>query len=159
MPPIEWTEKELGIDRLKPFEQNSQARDITDLQYTHLLRSLIEDGYHSRIKVTHDLRVIGGHQRLRAMKELGWDRVKVLIPDRHLTDDQFLRIMLRDNHNNGTHNMDWLANTFELEWLRQEIGLREVLDIAPEQNEEPKPPGYVRCPECQCEFPTKGNKV
>ncbi len=157
LPPIQWKEITVPLSRLSPFEQN--PRTITMAQADKLRKSLMEDGYHSRIKVTHDLRVIGGHQRLRIMKELGWGNIAVLVPDRELTDEQFARIMLRDNHNNGQWDMDQLANLFDLEYLRKDIGLHDIMDIAPEDVEEKKPAAHVRCPHCNTEFPVKGNKA
>ncbi len=155
VPPIEWFEQTVTLSSLRPFEQN--PRDITDNQMQKLRQSLIEDGYHSRIKVTHDYRVIGGHQRLRVMQELGYDYVKVLVPDRVLSDDQFYRIMLRDNHSNGTWDMDALANMFDLEFLRMDIGLHDIMGIVPEDKEPPASKTHVKCPNCEHVFEKKGN--
>lgn len=156
LPPVEWFEFTVDIQRLRPFERN--PRTITENQFNKLKQSIIDDGYHSRIKATTDLRVLGGHQRLRAMRELGFTTIPILRPDRELTDEQFYRIMLRDNHSNGDWNMDELANLFDLEYLRQDIGLKEMFNIAPESAAPPSS-GLVRCPTCACEFPSKGNKA
>jgi len=157
LPPVEWHEILVPLTQLRPFEQN--PRQINENQFKKLIQSLIEDGYHSRIKVTNDYRVIGGHQRLRAMQELGWTELKVLVPDRDLSDEQFTRILLRDNHNNGQWDMDMLANLFDLEWLRSDIGLHDIMGIPPAEDEQPKPSGQVCCPACQATFPIKGNKI
>lgn len=152
---IQWIEKVVRLTDLRPFEQN--PRTITKEQFEKLKRSLQEDGYHSRIKVMHDLRVVGGHQRTRAMRELGFTTVPVLVPDRPLTDHEFMRVMLRDNHNNGVFDMDALANLFDLEELRN-FGLHEVNNIAPEGDDKP-PKALVCCPKCGETFPVKGNKA
>lgn len=104
--PIQWVTKVQRLNELIPFERN--PRSISEVQYQKLKQSILEDGYHSRLKVTHDYRVIGGHQRLKAMKELGFDEVEVLIPNRPLSDEEFCRIMLRDNHNNGAWDYEML---------------------------------------------------
>ncbi len=67
---IQWIEKISRLNDLRPFEQN--PRRITKEQFEKLKQSLREDGYHSRIKATPDGRIIGGHQRLRALRELGY---------------------------------------------------------------------------------------
>lgn len=156
---LQWVEKEMRLDSIRPFERN--PRNITEKQYEKLKQSLIEDGYHSRMKVTHDGRLIGGHQRLRALRELGYFSVQVLMPTTEITDEQYIRIMFRDNHNNGTWNIDMLANEYDLEWLRQGIGLHEVQNIAPFDSAEQEPSQTggkrVRCPQCCHEFPVKGN--
>lgn len=155
--PLQWVEKILPLNSLRPFEHN--PRTITETQYGKLKDSLREDGYHSRIKSTHDLRVIGGHQRLRALQELGYFTVPVLVADRPIPDAQFRRIVLRDNHNNGVFDMDMLSAMFDLEELR-EIGLHDVMNIPPLFEEDDKPPGVVVCcPQCGTQFPVKGNKA
>lgn len=154
---IQWKEKLVRLDDLRPYERN--PRQITDCQYSKLKESLKEDGYHSRIKATIDGRVMGGHQRLKVLKELGYETLIVLMPDRVLSDDEFKRIMLRDNHNNGGWDMDALANEFDLEELR-DIGLHEIMNIAPfDEDDESHEPGKheVKCPECGGIFATKGN--
>lgn len=155
--PVQWLERIVHLKDLTPFERN--PRTITEAQFKKLKQSLSEDGYHSRIKVTHDMRVIGGHQRLRALTELGFTEVPVLVPDREISDDQFKRIVLRDNHSNGVFDMDMLADDFDLEELR-DIGLHEIMNIAPVEDSEPKAgKHYVACPKCEHVFPIKGNKA
>lgn len=159
MDAIEWTEKEVEITSLIPYEKN--PRTITDAQFKRLKESIEQDGYHSRIKVTHDLLVVGGHQRLRALAELGFKRVVVLVPSRELTHQEFGRILLRDNHNNGLFDMDELANAFDLEELR-EIGLHDVMNIAPFDEDEKdedlrKGTRMIKCPSCGEVFQEKGN--
>lgn len=156
---IQWVEKILRLSELRPFEHN--PRTITEAQFAKLKASLLEDGYHSRIKATHDLRVVGGHQRLRVLQEIGLVEVPVLVPSTPIDDETFKRILIRDNHSNGVFDMDILSGMFDLEELRA-FGLHEVQSIPPmDDSVEEPPPGkvMVRCPQCQNEFPTKGNKV
>lgn len=155
--PVAWVEKVKRLNDLRPFEQN--PRRITKDQFEKLKASLLEDGYHARIKATRDGRVIGGHQRLRALRELGFKEVPVLIPSRDLSDREFVRIMVRDNHNNGVFDMDMMAGMFDLEELR-EFGLHDICGvIPPEGKEEGQPKSMVLCPHCGETFPAKGNKA
>lgn len=156
---IQWVEKVVPLAQLIPFEAN--PRTITEEQFAKLKQSLDTDGYHSRIKVTSDFRVIGGHQRLRALQELGYSELAVLVPSRELSDDEFKRILIRDNHSNGVFDMEALANMFDLEELRG-FGLHEVGNIPPfdESDEESKPgKTMMKCPSCEHVFPAKGNKT
>lgn len=154
---IQWVEETRRLKDLKPFERN--PRTITDAQFDKLVQSIVQDGYHSRIKVTLDGRMIGGHQRLKAMTKLGFDEIKVLVPDREIDDETFKRICLRDNHNNGVWDMDILSSDYELEFMRA-IGLHDVMNIPPMDDDEPDENAgrkMVCCPKCQHQFPVKGN--
>lgn len=160
---IQWVEQIVRLSSLRPYEKN--PRTITKEQRARLKASLKADGYHSRIKVTRDLRVMGGHQRLDILKEIATENgivdasVPVLTPDRDIPDEQFKRILLTDNHNNGVFDMDALANDFDLDFL-QGIGLHEVTNIAPmDDGQIPEGKAMVRCPGCEKVFPTKGNKA
>jgi len=163
MTQIQWVENTIRLSDLKPFEQN--PRSITVVQARKLKESIEQDGYHSRIKATRDGRVIGGHQRLRILKELGFKEIQVLQPDSDIDDEQFIRIMLRDNHNNGIFDMDMLCN-YELPLLH-EIGLHEVSGLPPEhklmeeaEKGESSGGGYqVECPECNHVFNSKEHRV
>lgn len=148
----QWVEKIVRLIDLRPFESN--PRSITEAQFAKLKQSILESGYHSRIKCTHDLRVIGGHQRIRALMELGVEEVPVHVPPRPLSDEEFLRVMIIDNHSNGVWDMDALANSFDLEMLH-DVGLHEVNKIREPSWEPGKK--MVKCPECQHAFPIKGN--
>lgn len=155
--PIQWVEKLERLSVLRPFEQN--PRRITKEQFEKLKQSIQEDGYHARIKATQDGRVIGGHQRLRALRELGFKEVPVLYPSRPLTDREYVRIMVRDNHNNGVFDLDMMSAMFDLEELRA-FGLHDINGISPMgDGEESKPRAMVCCPKCGEVFPQKGNKA
>jgi ParB-like chromosome segregation protein Spo0J len=65
---------------LKAFERN--PRRISEDAFNQLKKSFSETGYHQRIIATEDLRVIGGHQRIKALKELSLKQVPVLVPDK-----------------------------------------------------------------------------
>lgn len=164
-PTIQWVEKTVRLTELRPFERN--PRKITKEQHARLKASLLADGYHSRIKATIDLRVIGGHQRLSILKEvaaqLGFKDglIPILTPDREIDDYTFKRLLLTDNHNNGVFDMDMLSTDFDLEFL-QGIGLHEVTNIAPmpgADDEQQAGKNTVKCPGCGECFPVKGNKV
>ena len=68
MSELQWVEKNLSLAKLKSYERN--PCQITDEQYEKLKEPLRGLGYNSQILVTHDNRVIGGHQRLWAIKDI-----------------------------------------------------------------------------------------
>jgi hypothetical protein len=160
IPKIQWTEKTVHLAQLRPLESN--PRKITEDQFTKLKASLVRYGQFKPWPVTMDFKMAGGHQRLRAMRELGWETCRVSVPDVVLSDEEFRDIVLRDNVNNGVWDMDVLANEWDLEELRT-AGLHEVMNMPPFElggEEEGKPKGQkVKCPGCGEVFATKGNKV
>lgn len=115
---INWLPKTVLVNLLTPFEKN--PRKITPEAYEKLVNSLKEDGYHQRIITTPDLRVIGGHQRIKALKSLGITEIEVLTADREISDEQFKRILVRDNLGYG----EW-----ELETLSELLPVGELLEL------------------------------
>jgi hypothetical protein len=91
---VKWSKKTVKVKDLKPYERN--PRRITEDAYGRLKKSLSENGYNQRIIATKDLRIIGGHQRIRALRELGLKEIAVLVPDKALSDDQFRRLLVED---------------------------------------------------------------
>lgn len=155
--PLEWNEVEVQLNALKPYERN--PRTISASQYEKLKASIVETGYRARISVTRDYMVVGGHQRLAIMRELGYETLKVLYPSRELTRKEFERILIQDNVPAGIFDMDTLANDFELEDLR-DWGAQEIFDIPPMDSDDGgQGKRKVRCPHCSEEFPVKGNGV
>jgi DNA modification methylase len=117
---IKWLSRIVPVSDLKPFEKN--PRKITPADFDSLKRSLAEDGYHQRILCTPDLRVIGGHQRIKALKELGYSEIECLVDDQDLPDSQFKRILVRDNLAYGQWDFEALGELMPLDELG-ELGL------------------------------------
>jgi hypothetical protein len=160
IPKIQWTEKTVHLHELRPLERN--PRKITEDQFLKLQASLVRYGQFKPLLVTHDLKLVGGHQRLKAMRAVGWDTCRVSVPDVPISDDEYRDLILRDNVNNGVWDMDILSSDWDLEELRT-AGVHEVMNVPPFDlggDEEEKPKGVVcRCPKCGEVFPAKGNKV
>lgn len=112
---IKWTEKSVSLDELRPYERN--PRKMTQAGYDRLKKSIAELGYHQRIIVQPNMAVIGGHQRIRALKDLGIETVNVLIPDRELEIEEFRRLLVQDNLAFGDFDMEILAVDFQKEEL------------------------------------------
>lgn len=129
MTDLTWNEEEKDIQDLRPFERN--PRTITPRQKDALRRSILRHGYHTRIKTTHDLRVVGGHQRLEIMKELGFARIKVLVPSRPLTEEEFRDLLITDNLPFGDFDKSMLVADYTREQLVS-YGMDEPMLPAPE---------------------------
>lgn len=107
---LEWTERVVAVTSLVPYERN--PRIITKAAFERLKASLRDMGYHQRIIVQPDLKAVGGHQRIRALQELGVESITVLVPNRELTIEEFRRLLVQDNLPFGDFDMDLLSEDF-----------------------------------------------
>ncbi len=107
---IVWKERTVKVDDLKPYERN--PRHISEAAFERLKASISEMGYHQRIIVQPDLRVVGGHQRIRALRELGIAEVPVLVPSETLPDDKFRKLLVTDNLPFGEFDFEVLLADF-----------------------------------------------
>lgn len=115
---ITWSVKKLKLSDLTEYKNN--PRRITKDAFNLLVKSLKEDGYHSRLLVNLDNVIIGGHARLKALQKAGYnlnDEIEVLVPNRLLEGDDFDRINIRDNLTFGDFDTDMLCNFFDPEKL------------------------------------------
>lgn len=75
---MEW--KELAIEDLKPAAYNPRKKlKAGDKEYEKIKNSILEFGYVEPIIVNYDMTVIGGHQRLTVLKDLGYDTVQCVM--------------------------------------------------------------------------------
>lgn len=112
---IKWIERKVKVNDLLPYERN--PRSISKESYEKLKASLESNGYHQRILATNDLRIIGGHQRIKALKSLKIKEIEVLVPDPEITDEQFRQILVQDNLPFGEFDMDMLSADFDVDEL------------------------------------------
>lgn len=120
---IHWREETRLLADLVPYENN--PRKITKAMREKLTRSLQEDGYHSRILIDTQDRIIGGHMRAQVMQDMGIKEVGVLVPNRDLTPEEFDRINLRDNVEFGEWDGDKLLERFDKDFLL-DIGVPDI---------------------------------
>lgn len=132
-PALVWTEKTVPLKSLKPYGQN--PRKTTPEGLLRLRQSIEQDGFHQRLLANSDGTIIGGHQRLKVLNEMGFKEVQVLYPNRALTAEEFDRINLRDNVSVGLWDADILSERFDMDFLA-DIGV--PLDIfGPVEDEAP----------------------
>ena len=152
MSKISWTEKNVKISDLIEFDIN--PRKISKKSFDKLVESLKQDGYHSRIKANHENRVIGGHQRIKALLEAGYtkdDEIQILVPNKKLSDKEFRRINIRDNLEFGEWDYEILQNEFDsLELSDFGLDIPDFnVDVGCQQEDaEENQKKEKRCPSC-----------
>ena len=109
--------EKVKISELNPAEYN--PRRMTNKQYEDLKNSLEKFGLVDPIIINADNTVVGGHQRLRIMRELGAELVPIVRVNLSKKDEKELNIRL--NKNTGEFDLDVLANNFEVDELKEFI--------------------------------------
>jgi ParB-like chromosome segregation protein Spo0J len=114
--------KKVFISELKPAKYNPR-KDLqpNDLEYHQIKRSIEEFGYVDPVIINSDNTVIGGHQRLKVLKELGHAQIDVVEIDIPKNKEKALNVAL--NKISGEWDMDRL--TVLLDELKTE-GLLEI---------------------------------
>ena len=83
------------IDELNPAEYNPRKRlKPGDAEYESLKRSIEVFGYVDPIIINADGTVIGGHQRLNVLTDLGYSEADVAVVDLNKSDEKALNIAL-----------------------------------------------------------------
>ena len=113
--------EKIKISELNPAEYN--PRRMTKKQYEDLKSSLEKFGLVDPIIINSDNTVVGGHQRLRIMRELGAELVPTVRVNLSKEDEKELNIRL--NKNTGEFDLDVLANNFEVDELK-DWGFKDV---------------------------------
>lgn len=87
--------EKVKIDLLKPAQYNPRKElKPKDKEYQKIKNSIEEFGYVDPIIVNKDYTVIGGHQRINVLKDLGYEEVDVVIIDIDKTKEKALNIAL-----------------------------------------------------------------
>ena len=131
----------------------ANPRQIDKTDYERLLKSLKEDPdflVHKPLHVyEHNDKyiVLGGNQRLRALKELGYKEVPVTVYEPETPVEVLKARIIKSNHTYGKDDMDMLANDgWDMEDLG-EWGL-ELGDWAKELETDDTQVVKVQCPTC-----------
>jgi ParB-like chromosome segregation protein Spo0J len=102
----------VSIDQLNEAEYN--PRKLTDKQKEDIKKSIEEFGFVNPLVVnSHYGReniLVGGHQRLKVAKELGYEEVPVVFVD--LDKDKEKELNVRLNKNTGEWDLDVLSKEF-----------------------------------------------
>ncbi len=104
------------IDEL--LEHHKNPRYITKDDAKQLKRSISKFGLIDRPVITFDGRVIGGHQRLTVLNEMGFDSVECWVLDGdELSDEEIDELNIRLNKNQGDWDWEKLANEWDVNEL------------------------------------------
>lgn len=109
--------QKIRIDKLIPATYNPR-KDLkpNDSEYIKIKNSIENFGFVSPLIINNDMTVIGGHQRLKVLKELGFTELECIVVDLDKTNEKALNIAL--NKIQG----DW--DEEKLEELLQELKLQ-----------------------------------
>lgn len=105
------TKERRKISDLRPAEYNPRKRlTPEDSEYQKLKASIETFGYVDPIIINKDGTVIGGHQRLFVLQDLGYDEADVAVVDLNKNDEKALNIAL--NKISGEWDEERLASIF-----------------------------------------------
>ena len=108
MSAMEW--KNLSVDALRPAAYNPRKKlKAGDKEYEKIKNSILEFGYVEPIIVNYDMTVIGGHQRLTVLKDLGYTEVQCVVV--HIEDEHKVKALnIALNKITGAWNEQLLAD-------------------------------------------------
>ena len=125
---ITWTLQRLALSSLTDWYKN--PRQLSRSEYEQLQTSLDKFGLIDKPIVNADgvNTVIGGHQRLRVLRDMGVEEVECWVPSRQLSTREIEECNIRLNKATGSWDWDILANEFEvvdlLDWGFSEFDLQ-----------------------------------
>lgn len=132
---MQWKLEKRNLNELKEYPKN--PRQLSKKQERELVKSLKTFGQCQPLVINQDNTIIGGHQRYRVLKALGFVDADVYVPNFMLTETEVAELNIRLNRNVGDWDFDILANQWEindlLDWGFYEEELCET-----EQKEEKK---------------------
>lgn len=108
MSAMQW--RTLSVDALRPAEYNPRKKlKAGDKEYEKIKNSIQEFGYVEPIIVNYDMTVIGGHQRLTVLKDLGYTEVQCV--EVHIEDENKVKALnIALNKITGAWNEQLLAD-------------------------------------------------
>ena len=133
---ITWHLETKNLKDLKDHPKN--PRHLTKYQEDQIKASLTKFGLAEKPIINTDGTLIGGHQRKKILRKLGYKKIDCWVPSETLTQIQVDELNIRLNKATGSWDWDILANEWEipnlLEWG---FTLEELeLDSSPEEKEE-----------------------
>lgn len=113
--------EKINIELLQPATYNPR-KDLqpNDAEYIKIKNSILEFGYVDPVIINKDYTVIGGHQRLKVLKELQYKEIECIVVDVDKTKEKALNIAL--NKISGEWDNDKLESLL-LELKNEEFNL------------------------------------
>lgn len=107
-------------------EDKNNPRWMSKKQADGLQQSLEKFGICQPIVLNRDGIIIGGHQRFKVLKRLGYETIDVYVSSIQLSEKQKEELSIRLNKNLGEWDFDVLANSWEMQdLLNWGFGLEE----------------------------------
>src|SRR6056297_812985 len=105
---LKW--ESIPLEELKPAQYNPRKKlKAGDKEYEKIKNSILEFGYVEPIIINYDMTIIGGHQRLTVLKDLGYKEVQcVVVEIKDETKVKALNVAL--NKISGVWNEELLAD-------------------------------------------------
>lgn len=122
MSDMQW--QTLPLDSLQPASYNPRKKlKAGDKEYEKIKNSIQEFGYVEPIIVNHDMTVIGGHQRLTVLKDLGYKEAQCVVL--HIEDENKVKALnIALNKITGAWNEELLADLLlGLQGINFDVGL------------------------------------
>lgn len=89
------TIQRIPIEKLKPAEYNPRKElNEKDKEYQKIKNSIIEFGYVAPIIINADKTVISGHQRIKVLKDLGYEEIDCIVVNFDKNKEKLLNIAL-----------------------------------------------------------------
>ena len=157
---VKWVLKEIPIKSLKEHSKN--PRQIHKEKFERLGNLIEKFGLIDKPIINKDMTIIGGHQRIRYLKNKKEKTVECWLSDRNLTDKEIDELCIGLNLHQGAWDWDVMANQwnsidllefgFTEEQLLGEFTKKadQILDQQKEQQEKIKK--SKECPNCGHEF-------
>ena len=108
--------KVLPVSVLKPAEYNPRKKlKPGDKEYEKIKNSITEFGYVDPVIVNDDMTVIGGHQRLTVLKDLGFEEIDcvVISVDIKRVDGEFRVFAKGGREDTGIEAIGWIKRCVE----------------------------------------------
>ena len=118
MEKLEWKNDREKLKNLIPYEHN--PRTLSADQYEQLKRSLEKFDLAEIPAIDADNKIVAGHQRIKILIEQRGPEAEIDIrrASRKLTEKEYEEYLIRSNKNTGDWDFDILANSFEIEDLK-----------------------------------------
>lgn len=144
---IAWSVSTVKVSDLIPFEKNPRKHTKEDLE--RLKRSIQEIGFHTPIHATLKNEIMGGHLRIKALKQLGIEKVFTSKPNVELTEEEFTRVLFEGNTHHGAFDIEIIEQEFhgvELEEYGVDaVTLKQLNASAPKPKKEIEDNGKFMC--------------
>lgn len=112
-----WNSEKRALQDLKDWPYN--PRTISESSFHRLIERIKLRGFHDVIKLDTNNQILSGNQRRRALMELGYTEVNVLVPNRELTEEEADSIIIESNRQDGEWDFQTLKTEWDLEDLKE----------------------------------------